>query len=282
MTTVNGTAAVPNSSEIVTSRDGTRISYQTIEMGPSLIILPGMLSMAADYISLALALAGTFTAHIVERRGRGLSGDMGIDYSIAKECDDVAAVQEKTGAHFLFGHSYGGLVALEAARNNKFLRKMAVYEPGISINQSINTDWMPAYQAHLAEGKHLDAFVDFVRGSGSALMKVMPNWWLKLIMPRVIQGAEWDKMAVLLPSNLIEHKEVARLDNTYQNYREVSAEVLLMTGGKSPEFREQSLQALSSILPRSEIKIFPKLDHFGPTSGSPSEVAEVLKAYFLK
>ena len=266
MTTTSSVETIATASQIVTSRDGTRISYQTIGTGPSLMIIPGANSMGDDYVWLATALADTFRVQIVERRGRGLSGEMGKDYSIAKECDDVAAVQQATDASYLFGHSFGGLIAFEAARNNKALRKLAVYEPGVSINNSIPTDWMPAYEAHLASGKPLDAFIDFIRGSGPAFMKWMPNWWLRLILPRVIQGDEWDKTVALLPSILIEHRELTRLDNTYQNYREVSADVLLMSGGKSPEFREQTLRTLAGVLPQSEINIFPKLDHFGPNS----------------
>jgi predicted alpha/beta superfamily hydrolase len=46
----------------------------------------------------------------------------------------VLALQAATGASFLVGHSYGGLIALEVARNNKDFNKIAVYEPGVSID----------------------------------------------------------------------------------------------------------------------------------------------------
>ncbi len=237
--------------------------------------------MAADYHALATALTDSFTVHIIERRGRGLSGAMGADYSIIKECEDIDAVQVKTDAHFLFGHSYGGLVALETARNNQGLTKIAVYEPGVSINQSIPVNWASAYQAHLAAGKPLDAFIEFIRGTGPTSMKWIPNGWLRLIMPIIIKGEEWDKMVALLPANLMEHAQVARLDNTYQNYREIVANVLLMSGGKSPAFREHTLRKLSGVLPKSDITILPKLDHFGPTRGAPSKVAREIKVHIL-
>ncbi|WP_422614971.1 alpha/beta fold hydrolase [Cohnella caldifontis] len=51
--------------------------------------------------------------------------------------EDLTAVQEATGAAYLFGHSYGGLVALETARTNGRFTKLALYEPGVSVNQSI-------------------------------------------------------------------------------------------------------------------------------------------------
>jgi hypothetical protein len=98
----------------------------------------------------------------------------------------------------------------------------------------------------------------------------------------MFKGAEWDEMCKLLPANLIEHREIGRLNNTYPNYRDVTAHVLLLAGGKSPEFREQTLCTLSDVLPNSEKQIMNGLDHFGPTSGRAADVAQVLKAYFLK
>jgi predicted alpha/beta superfamily hydrolase len=71
----------------------------------------------------------------------------------------VLALRAETGASLLVGHSYGGLVALEVARNNNAFTKIAVYEPGVSIDGSMPTDWMPRYEKKLAEKKHVDAFV---------------------------------------------------------------------------------------------------------------------------
>src|SRR6266496_5485853 len=108
----------------VLSQDGEKISYLTMGSGPSVLVIPGALSMAADYAAFASALAEHFTVHIIERRGRGKSSPQGDDYSMAKEREDVLALQQKTGASFLVGHSFGGLVALEAARLNQALTKI--------------------------------------------------------------------------------------------------------------------------------------------------------------
>src|SRR4029453_6927367 len=116
------TAAGPT----VRSRDGTTISYRTVGHGPAVIVIPGAMSTADDYAAFADALGETFTVHTIERRGRGRSGPQGDHYSIGKECEDVAALRDETVARYLVGHSYGGLVALEAARNNPALTKLAV------------------------------------------------------------------------------------------------------------------------------------------------------------
>ena len=55
------------------------------------------------------------TVHAMDRRGRGGSGDSAT-YTLAAEADDVAAVVDAIGRPVdVFGHSYGALVALEAA-----------------------------------------------------------------------------------------------------------------------------------------------------------------------
>jgi len=267
----------------VLSQDGAKISYLTMGSGPSVLVIPGALSMAADYAAFASALAEHFTVHIIERRGRGKSSPQGDDYSMIKEREDVFALQQKTGASLLVGHSFGGLVALEVARNNPSLTKLAVYEPGVSIDGSIPMDWMPGYEKKLAEKKYLDAFVEFSLGVGPERARNTPPWLMKLLLPLFLSSHERKLMLGLLPENLREHHEVARLDSSYENYREIAADVLLMYGGKSnTAWVDLSMERLAVVLPRSETKEFPKLDHFGIDKKAPREVAQAVSAYFLK
>src|SRR5678815_6035388 len=97
------------------------------------------------------------------------------DYSIVKECEDVVALQAETGAALLVGHSYGGLIALEVARNNEAFGKIAVYEPGVSIDGSMPTAWMPGYQQKLSEKRHVDALVEFTLADALPRIHKMPR-----------------------------------------------------------------------------------------------------------
>ncbi|MFL5592944.1 MAG: alpha/beta fold hydrolase [Ktedonobacteraceae bacterium] len=282
MTTSHMSTAT-DTTHAVLSQDGAKISYLTMGSGPSVLVIPGALSMAADYAAFASALAEHFTVHIIERRGRGKSSPQGDDYSMIKEREDVFALQQKTGASLLVGHSFGGLVALEVARNNPSLTKLAVYEPGVSIDGSISMDWMPGYEKKLAEKKYLDAFVEFSLGVGPERARNTPPWLMKLLLPLFLRSHERKLMLGLLPENLREHQEVARLDSSYENYREIAADVLLMYGGKSnTTWVDLSMERLAVVLPRSETKEFPKLDHFGIDKKAPREVAQAVSAYFLK
>ena len=278
------TNTVIGATHTVLSRDGTTISYLSIGGGPSVLVIPGFLSMASDYAAFARALAEHFTVHTIERRGRGESSPQGDDYSIVKECEDVLAVRAETGASLLVGHSYGGLVALEVARNTTAFTKIAVYEPGVSIDGSMPTGWMPGYEKKLAENKDLDALVEFTLADAPPPLSKTPPWLMKLLMPLIfIRFPESRQMLGLLHQNLREWREIARLDSSYEHYREIAAGVLLMYGGKSNSTAVNlAMERLAAILPHSETKEFPTLDHFGIERTAPREVAKAVSDYFLR
>ena len=90
-------------------------------------------------------------------------------------------------------------------------------------------------------------------------------------------------MLGLLPQNLREHQEVARFDSSYENYREITANVLLMYGGKSGStWANMAMEQLAAVLPHSETQEFPTLNHFGIDKKAPQEVARAVSGYFLK
>ena len=271
-------------SHIVISRDGTKIGYLSAGDGPSVLVIPGVLSMATDYAAFAHALCEHFAVHTIERRGRGESGPQGDDYSIEKECEDVFALQAKTGASLLVGHSYGGLVALEAARKNKVFHKIAVYEPGVSIDGSMPTKWIPGYEKKLGGKKDIDAFVEFTLAVAPPRLQRMPQWLMKLVLLVLVRcSRQYRQMLGLLHQNLREWREIARLDSSCENYREVAGGVLLMYGGKSDSKAVTlATERLAAILPCSETSEFSRLDHFGIERTAPREVAKVVSDYFLK
>jgi pimeloyl-ACP methyl ester carboxylesterase len=278
------TNTVMGANHSVISKDETRIGYISTGAGPSVLVIPGVLSVAADYAAFAHHLAEHFTVHTIERRGRGESGPQGDDYSIVKECEDVLALRAETGATLLVGHSYGGLVALEVARNNRAFTKIAIYEPGVSIDRSMPIDWMPDYEKKLAEKKDVDAFVEFVLADAPPRVQKTPRWLMKLLLLVLVNCTRWHRqMLGLLHQNLREWREIARLDSSCENYREIAAGVLLMYGGKSDSKAVTlAMERLAAILPRSETKEFPNLDHFGIERTAPREVAKAVSDFFLK
>jgi pimeloyl-ACP methyl ester carboxylesterase len=266
----------------VTSADGTAISYSTLGRGASVIVVPGTLEMAADFALFAHQLSQTHTVHTIERRGRGLSGPQGDDYSMAKECEDVAAVRSATGSTFIFGHSYGGLIALEAARTSGAFVKVAVYEPGVSVRGSIPLEWITPCQRLVAQGKPLDAFAAFSVAAGPRQARRMPVWLMKRLLPLFIAPDERTQIFDLLPSSFVEHRVVGALDNSCSGYRQVGAEVLAMLGGKSNlDWVDPAMSALVDALPKIVVRKFPLLDHFGPSKRGAADVAAVVRDFLV-
>ncbi|MFI4933776.1 MAG: alpha/beta hydrolase [Caulobacterales bacterium] len=269
------------SPRVVRSTDGASISYFTTGRGPGVIAIPGALSTAADYFDFAEALGRTHTVHTIERRGRGLSGPQGDDYGMDSECEDVAALMAETGSVLLFGHSYGGLVALEAARRDSSVSKVAVYEPGVSIAGSIANGWIDSCERSLREGNRLEAFAIFSIGAGPKRARSMPIWLMKLLLPLVVERGRLGKLLELLPTTLPEHRVIAGLDGSYPLYGSITAEVLLMAGDKSDQdWVGLAMGRLSAVIPSVELRMFPKLDHFGPDQSGPLDVAAAVAVHF--
>ena len=59
---------------VVSSADGTDIGVRVLGTGPAVVVLGGALRTVTDYLPLARAMAARFQVHVVDRRGRGLSG----------------------------------------------------------------------------------------------------------------------------------------------------------------------------------------------------------------
>jgi pimeloyl-ACP methyl ester carboxylesterase len=264
----------------VLSRDGTLLAYHSVGQGPGVLLIPGALADATDLAALASALADQCTVHTLDRRGRGGSGPQGPEYSMRKECEDVLALQAKTGARILVGHSYGGLVALEVARNTPAIAQVVVYEPGVSIDGSVPTDWLGRCRALLDQGQEFKAFVAFARGSNPDTADKLPAWLFALLLRAAMRKRERAHKYRLLPAALREHEEVARLENSYPHYREIAAPVLLLVGGRgvTAQRAARTAASLATVLSRSTVVTLPALDHFGPEK-HPTAVAQQILAH---
>ena len=102
----------------VRSADGTEIAYRRRGEGPSLIFVDGAfctMTMGPGK-TLVPALADRYTTFVYDRRGRGESGDAST-YEVGREVEDLAAIIAAAGGSaYVFGHSSGAVLALEAAR----------------------------------------------------------------------------------------------------------------------------------------------------------------------
>ncbi|WP_052475843.1 alpha/beta fold hydrolase [Cohnella kolymensis] len=82
----------------ITSKDGTNISYRQLGRGPGLVVVHGTMESAQSHMQLAEALDDTYTVYLPDRRGRGLSGPYSKDHNLRKEVEDMDALLTQTGA----------------------------------------------------------------------------------------------------------------------------------------------------------------------------------------
>ncbi|RCG31490.1 alpha/beta hydrolase [Sphaerisporangium album] len=264
----------------VTSADGTPVEYLSAGHGPHVIVVPGALAVASDLTAFAGLLANRHTVHVVQRRGRGGSGPQGDRYGIARECEDIEAVRARTGARLIFGHSFGGLVALRAACGNPAFDAVAVYEPGVSVGGSIPVGWIDRARGEISEGADFEAFITFVRGVNPDQTGRVPRWLLRIILRRAISPAEMRQNLALMPQAISEHVEVGRFDGRLTDYREIAADTLIMRGkGRDTGRQAVALAQLAGTIPRSETGTFRTLDHFAPEK-KPGEIADAVLRFF--
>lgn len=265
---------------VLASADGTPVEYLSVGRGPHVIVIPGALAIASDLAAFARLLAQRHTVHIVQRRGRGGSGPQGDRYGIARECEDIEAVRVETGARLVFGHSFGGLVALRTACGSAAYDAVAVYEPGVSVDGSIPVDWINRARREVTAGADFEAFLTFVRGVNPDQTGRVPRRLLKMILRHAIPDAELRQNLTLMPQAISEHAEVGRLDGRLADYREVSAATLIMRGkGRSTGRQALALARLADTIPRSQTMTFPRLDHFAPEK-KPDEIAAAVLRHF--
>jgi pimeloyl-ACP methyl ester carboxylesterase len=263
---------------IARSQDGTAIAYETLGAGEGLVVLGGAWRSGRDYLRFARALGPSFEVHVIDRRGRGRTGPQGPNYCIERELEDLFAVQAQTGATIVFGHSYGGLIALEAARRSSVFSNVVVYEPGVSVAGSIPLGWITRYRALLAAGDRRGAFAAMVRGAGGAppALERMPLWYVKLMLRLFIKEDRWRQIDPLLEAGLAEHEQVAALDqSTADRYRDVTARVVLLGGGKSrPHLTTTLFEQLTATIANCTSELIAGLDHTAPDDKAPKLLAE--------
>src|SRR5690349_9740352 len=263
----------------VTSADGTTIGYRQIGNGPGLIVVHGGARASHHYLRLAELLSNSYTVYLPDRRGRGLSGPKGEDYSITREVEDLRVLVQKTNAHMLFGHSAGGFIALEATMALP-IHKLALYEPAISIDGSVDFRWIDPVEKAFARNDGAAAFVIFAKGLHLSWITELPFWFWYPLAKLMLHDPEGQEMVSLLPTVIWEAKEIQRFDSTYQRYRSLSADTLLLNGSKSPAYLRNILPILANTIPHTKHIELSGLNHNAPDQDAPERIAVELKRFF--
>jgi pimeloyl-ACP methyl ester carboxylesterase len=254
------------------SKDGTVIAYDKIGSGPPVILVDGALCYRGmgESAQLASLLAPRFTVLTYDRRGRGQSGNS-LPYAVEREVEDIAALLcEAGGTAFLWGMSSGAVLALEAANCLSGVRKLALYEAPLIVDRSRATtgdDWARIDEA-IAKDRRSDALKIFLRSVGlprllAAVMPLTP-FWRKLTA-----------IAHTLPYDGVIVREFQRGKSLpADRWESVTVPVLVMDGGKSPEWMRLGNKALAGALSDAHYQTLPGQTHMlKPKAHAPALVA---------
>jgi pimeloyl-ACP methyl ester carboxylesterase len=179
--------------EFVTSSDDTRIAYDRLGSGPSVILVGGAMQFRAfdpqtGQLAARLAERG-FTVVNYDRRGRGESAGRG-PYVLDSEIADLRAlIAELGGPAALFGSSSGGAICLAAAAAGLPVSKLALWE--VPLGPELGADgaeFLAGLQERIASGDE-EATIAFY-------MRDMPPEWVEAAR----QGPAWPIMKAVSPS----------------------------------------------------------------------------------
>ena len=257
-----------------TSADGTRIAYEPVGSGPPLVMVSGAFGTRSDARELAEALSGKFTAAGYDRRGRGDSSDTQ-PYAPAREIEDLRAVIDALGGSaFVYGHSSGGALSLDAVAAGLPITKLAVYEPPFTIDES-----RPPYPY---------GFLETLRGlveSGRRGDAVAEFWKTGLLVPKAEvdkarQAPFWPQQEALAHTLVYDYEILGdRLSGRPlpQEWADsIKIPVLILEGGDSPETLRNVATSLEEILPNATKRTLSGQGH-----GAPADVlAPILEAFY--
>jgi pimeloyl-ACP methyl ester carboxylesterase len=258
------------SQESVTSLDGTPIAYWRSGEGAPLMLVHGTAADHSRWAPVLPAFEQHFSVYVIDRRGRGGSGDSD-DYTIEREFEDVAAVVDslKEPANLL-GHSHGALCALEAALLTPNVRKLVLYEPPVHVaGEKINPPGVVERLEALLEAGDRDGVVaTTMREVAGAppeaveYMQSLPAWQARVAAAHTI------------PRELRAH-EAYRFDP--ERFRDLRVRTLLLIGGESPATFEEAEKAVAEALPNCRLVVMPGQGHVAMDTGTELFVTEVLR-----
>jgi len=220
---------------------------------------------------LAKLLASRFTVISYDRRGRGDSTDTA-PYAPQREVEDVKALIDEIGEPvFLYGHSSGAALAIEATNKlNKQVRKLAMYEAPYALASDASKaarEYNSLLKKLLASGRNGDAVALFVRSVGVSdkqvqAMKRMTMWrGLERLAPTLAYDSDILGEGHSLPTALLAG---------------ITTPTLVMHGGAGTPAMSDTAQAISEAIPKAQLRTLA-----GQTHGvRPKVLAPVLAEFF--
>ncbi|WP_309106026.1 alpha/beta hydrolase [Arthrobacter sp.] len=249
--------------------------------GSGVVVVHPSMVTAADYTRFAQKLSAALErpVHTFNRRGRGQSSSQAEDYTLDSDIRDLEAVMKHTASTDVFGHSFGGAVALHAARSLP-VERLAVYDPAVSVNHSVKADWTEEYERATAAGDDDRALAVMIRGmeTGGAFAR-MPLSMLTLAN-KLTAGTPLGKQnRELMKTGVREIKAIIAADMPAEPFLELPLETLIVVGEKSPAYFGVACGQIHDVLSGSSYTILPGYGHDG-VNRAPDKLITELSDFF--
>ncbi|MDR6414531.1 alpha/beta hydrolase [Pseudarthrobacter sulfonivorans] len=255
--------------ENITTPDGGTLELFTTgtelaSAGSGVVVVPASMVTAADYTRFAQKLSAELgrPVHTFNRRGRGSSSPQADDYTLDADIRDLDAVMKHTSSTDVFGHSFGGAVALHAARTLP-VERLAVYDPAVSVNHSVKADWTAEYERATATGDDDRALAVLTKGLEASAFSRMPLSMLT-IANKLTAGTHLGKqMREMMRTGVREIKAIIAADMPAEPFLELPLETLIVVGEKSPAYFGVACGQIHDVLSGSSYTILPGSGHDG-------------------
>jgi pimeloyl-ACP methyl ester carboxylesterase len=226
------------------SKDGTSIGYRRLGNGPALVIVHASLYTGDSWMPVASLLADRFTCWLIDRRGRGRSGDAP-HYAIEREYEDVEGTLALAGdSASLLGHSFGAVCALGGVLHRP-VERLILYEPPLAVGGPVAGQDLHAYRDAIAGGDP-DAALDI----GYTRFAAIPEE----VVRKMRTSPEWNEARTLAWTWAREAAEIDKLGPKLDRYRAIQTPTLLLVGAKSaPHPLRDTTEALGRMLPHARI-----------------------------
>jgi pimeloyl-ACP methyl ester carboxylesterase len=262
----------------VTSADGTDVRAYDEGHGPAIVMLGPGLDDGTRTKKMAAILAKRFRVIRLHRRQYRLDlkadPKLGSPCTVGQEVEDVLAVVRAVGEPvIIYGHSDGGVVALEAlAASSSSFTGAVIFEPSAVIGPPLagaGGEVLKQARAALAAGRPGKAMAIFTRGAAG-----LPPWqaWLVgMIVPLV------PKYRRLVPAQIDSLEAMDQLGVRLDTYAQINVPTVLLGGDRNPAHIPERLDAIERVMPHTERVVMHKRDH-GADLKHPKEVARVIEA----
>lgn len=268
------------SENIKTPDGGTLELYSTgaelASAGSGVVVVPASMVTAADYTKFAQKLSAALgrPVHTFNRRGRGSSSPQAEDYTLDADIRDLDAVMKHTSSTDVFGHSFGGAVALHAARTLP-VERLAVYDPAVSVNHSVKADWTTEYERATAAGDDDRALAVLQRGLEAGTRSRMPLSMLTIANKLTAGTSEGKQQRELMRTGVREIKAIIAADMPAEPFLELPLETLIIVGEKSPAYFGVACGQIHDILTGSSYTILHGAGHDGVLRAPDKLIAEL-------